>query len=91
MYLLLNDDKRVREIIPESHPAFPGVPIEERYPAALVAKLIHVEDGVEVGEGYRYDEETGAWSYADPTPASSEPEPTWAELAEAIQEGVDSV
>lgn len=91
MYLLLNDDKRVREIIPESHPAFPEAPIDARYPAALVAKMIRVDDSVEVGEGYSYDEATGTWAYTDPNPASTDPEPTWAELAEAITEGVDSI
>lgn len=91
MYLLLGNDKRVREIIPDSHPAFPGVPIEQRYPAALVAEMIHVDDSTEVGEGYRYDETTGTWVYDEPAPAPVESTVTWDELAAAITEGVESV
>lgn len=92
MYLLLDNDKRVREIIPDSHPAFPGIPIEQRYPAALVAEMLHVDDNVEVGEGYRYDEATGAWVYDEPEPpAPVEPKVTWDELAAAIEEGVESI
>lgn len=95
MYLLFDCNNRVREIIPDEHPAFPGIPIEQRYPAALVAEMRHVDDSVEVGEGYRYDEETGTWAYTErvpePAPAPVEPRVTWSELAAAITEGVESV
>ena len=58
MYILLTEEKIVQEIIPTFHPALPGIPIEERYPAAFVSSLLTIDDSVSVQEGLLYDEET---------------------------------
>ena len=61
MYILLTDEKIVKEIIPTFHPALPGVPIEKRYPADLVASFLWVDDSADVSAGRLYDEETGSF------------------------------
>lgn len=65
MYLLLDSNKRVKEIIPEFDDRFPGISINERYPSEFVNKLIAVDDSTKVYEGYRYNEETMVWEYAN--------------------------
>lgn len=62
MYVRL-DGKIVIEIIPDIAPAFPGVTVEERFPADFIAELIHVEDGTEVETGMEYNAETGGFGY----------------------------
>lgn len=92
MYLLLDGSKRVYEIIPEENPVFPGVGIEKRYPAEMVAQLVRVDDNTEIGEGYRLNEETGKWEYTAPEEPVREPEPDmWEELAGVVREGVNEV
>ena len=51
MYILLEDNK-VKEIIPDIDPIFPGIPIEERYTAEFVASLLHVEDETVVEQNW---------------------------------------
>ena len=57
MYILL-DKGKVREIIPDIAPMFPGIPIEARYTAEFVASLLHVEEGTKVQQNWIYDPET---------------------------------
>lgn len=66
MYILLKEDKTVKEIIPDINPVFPGVPVEERYAPDFVAGLIHVPDGTEVDQNWSYDEDTHV--FAPPAP-----------------------
>lgn len=47
MYILLTGNV-VSEIIPDTDPIFPGVPISERFPETFVAQLLHVDDGTAV-------------------------------------------
>lgn len=61
MYILLEDNK-VKEIIPDIDPIFPGIPIEERYTAEFVASLLHVEDETVVEQNWIYDPETETFS-----------------------------
>lgn len=97
-YVRLSTENRVVEIIPEFNPAFPDVPITERYTKAFLAGLIEVADDVELAEGWVYDFTNGTFTeYVEPEP-EPEPEPTpgddssvWDELDAAYQEGVDSV
>ena len=72
-YVRLNNNV-VAEIIPAIDSTFPDVPIEQRYPAEFVKKLVAVDDNVEVRVGMVYDKETGAFSEPEPV-APSEPEP----------------
>ncbi len=71
-YVRLNNNV-VAEIIPAIDSAFPDVPIEQRYPAEFVKKLVAVDDSVEVRVGMVYDKETGAFSV--PKPPAIEPVP----------------
>jgi hypothetical protein len=64
MYVRL-DDGVVMEMIPDIDPAFPDVPIGERYPADFIAELIHVEDDTAVEVGMEYDAETGGFGYPE--------------------------
>lgn len=99
-YILLEDNK-VKEIIPDFNPVFPGIPIEKRYPSAFIAQLIPVEDDVEVEQNWVYDLEAGTFS-APPIPEPEEDpgmddvDPDtgltgWDEMAAAIMEGVNAV
>lgn len=71
-YVRLNNNV-VAEIIPEFDPIFPDVPIEQRYPAEFVKKLVTVDDSIEVRVGMVYDKETGVFSV--PEPSAVEPVP----------------
>lgn len=62
MYVRL-DGGVVMEIIPDIDPAFPDIPIGERYPADFIAELMHIEDGTEVGLGMEYNAETDSFGY----------------------------
>lgn len=90
MYILL-DKGKVREIIPDIAPMFPGIPIEARYTAEFVASLLHVEEGTKVQQNWIYDPETETFS-APPKP-EPKPEPemiSTSELDAEYQEGVNS-
>lgn len=73
-YVRLNNNVVV-EIIPAIDPIFPDVPIEQRYPAEFVKKLVAVDDNVEVRVGMVYNAETGVFSVPEPVVAPSEPVP----------------
>lgn len=92
MYILLDDDKIVLEIIPDEDPIFPGVPVSDRYAPDFVARLKHFDDGTEVEQNWVYDPDTGTFS-APPVPEPG-PEPgetiSTADLDEAYREGVNS-
>lgn len=60
-------DKIVREIIPDYDPIFPDVPIEQRYPAEMLAKCVHIEDNTNIRQGMIYDEESGDFREPDST------------------------
>lgn len=62
MYVRL-DGSVVMEIIPDIDPAFPDVPIGERYPADFIAELMHIEDGTEVEVSMVYNSETDSFGY----------------------------
>lgn len=102
-YILLEDNK-VKEIIPDFNPVFPGIPMEKRYPTAFIAQLIPVEDEVEVAQNWLYDPETGTFSAPpEPEPVELDEDPGlddvdpdtgltgWDEMAAAIMEGVNAV
>lgn len=62
MYILLNSNNTVAEIIPDINPIFPGVPIEQRYAPSFIAKLIHVPDDTQVEQNWEYNKETGEFT-----------------------------
>lgn len=62
-------DKIVREVIPDIDKAFPSVPIKQRYPADMLAKCVHVDDGMDVKSGMVYDAQSGTFSVPDVKPA----------------------
>jgi len=68
-------DNRVRELIPEKHPDFPGVPIKDRYTAEFLSQCVKVKDAEGIEQGMLYNPETGEFSAPPPPP---EPEP-WPE------------
>lgn len=70
MYIYLSNNT-VTEIIPDKHPAFPGVPIERRYSPEFVRRLMHVPDDTEVRQNWVYDPETGSFA---PPPEPEEDE-----------------
>lgn len=61
-------DKIVREVIPDIDPIFPGIDIKERYPADMLAKCVHVDDGADVKQGMVYDAESGTFSMPEVKP-----------------------
>lgn len=64
MYILLDDNSCVSEIIQDYDPTFPGVPISERYSSEFISMLLHVSDEIEVFTGWIYDKETGTFHEA---------------------------
>lgn len=65
-YCYVNNNNIVEAVIPEFNPALPNVPMEKRYSASFVSKLIPDETET-VLQGYIYDNETGTFS-APPEP-----------------------
>lgn len=61
-------DKIVKEVIPDIDPVFPGVDIHERYPAEMLAKCVHVDDGADVKAGMIYDAQSGTFYVPDIKP-----------------------
>lgn len=61
-------DKIVREVIPDIDPIFPGIDIKGRYPADMIAKCVHVDDGADVKQGMVYDAESGTFSTPEVKP-----------------------
>lgn len=68
MYIRLNDNNVVEEIIPDIDQIFPNIPINERYPADFVAELRYFDDNTEVECGMQYNGETGCFEYPTPPP-----------------------
>lgn len=73
MYVRL-DDGVVMEMIPDVDPAFPDVPIGERFSADFIAELMHVEDGTAVEVGMVYNSETDSFGYPVSTAVPDFPE-----------------
>lgn len=71
------DSDIVAEIIPGVDAAFPGVPIDERYPAEFVATLMEVSDDTQVEQNWVYNAATHTFSEPpEPEPIEwEEPEP----------------
>lgn len=65
-------DNTVQEIIPETNPAFPGIPIEQRYSPEFLANCVVVDNNTEVQSGWIYDPETQTFS-EPPEPEPVEP------------------
>ena len=74
MYAILTGRKAVRALIPDFDPIFPGVPIENRYPADFLENAIHIPDDTAVDQHWVYQPEAGTFS-PPPEPAPVEPEP----------------
>ena len=64
----------VRELIPDFDKAFPSVPIEQRYPADVLDKCVHVADDAGVRVGMIYDPDTGEFKEREVVPISPMPE-----------------
>lgn len=62
-YILLSEQNKVKEIIPGENPVFPGLPIEKRYSADFIARLMPVDDSVEVAKNMIYDPETETFAF----------------------------
>lgn len=80
----------VRELIPDFDEAFPTVPIEQRYPADVLDKCVHVADDADVRVGMAYDPATG--KFEDRTsPISPMPEDIEGAKAYKIVESKDKL
>lgn len=77
-YILL-ENSTVKEIIPEYDPALPNFPLEKRYTAAFIDKLMPVDDETEVYQNWVYDEENGSFA---PPPQPEEPQEEQEELSD---------
>lgn len=64
----------VRELIPDYDEAFANVPIEQRYPADVLDKCVHVADDADVRVGMIYDPDTGEFKEREVVPISPMPE-----------------
>ena len=64
----------VRELIPDINEAFADVPIEQRYPADVLDKCVHVADDADVRVGMIYDPDTGEFKEREVVPISPMPE-----------------
>lgn len=80
MYVYLDDNSIVQEIIPDFNSAFATLPISERYPPQFVSHLLYVDDSAAVSEGMRWDgsefvivPEPEPPEYPDVDPATTEP------------------
>ena len=66
MYINLDKNTNtVLEVIPTFNPAFPEVPIENRYPASFIANLIEVDDETKVYPGMTLLED-GTFVFIEP-------------------------
>ena len=64
----------VRELIPDIDEAFADVPIEQRYPADVLNKCVHVADDADVRVGMIYNADTGEFKEPEVVPISPMPE-----------------
>lgn len=65
-YIYVNDDFSVGAILCDKDPAFPGVPVEERFSADFLAKCVQVSDDTVIENGAKYDPESGTFYVPDP-------------------------
>lgn len=89
MYAYIINDV-VREIIPDFDEAFPTVPIEQRYPADVLDKCVHIADNADVRVGMAYDPATGKFEDRA-SPISPMPEDIEGAKAYKIAESKDKL
>lgn len=65
-YIYVNDDFSVGAILCGEDPAFPGVPVEERFSADFLAKCVQVSDDTVIENGAKYDPESGTFYVPEP-------------------------
>ena len=65
-YIYVNDDFSVGAILCGEDPAFPGVPVEERFSADFLAKCVQVGDDTVIENGAKYDPESGTFYVPEP-------------------------
>lgn len=81
----------VRELIPDFDEAFTDVPIEQRYPADVLDKCVHVADDAGVRVGMIYNADTGEFSAPEVVPISPMPEDIEGAKAYKITESKDKL
>ncbi len=81
----------VRELIPDYDEAFADVPIEQRYPADVLDKCVHVADDAGVRVGMIYNADTGEFSVPEVVPISPMPEDIEGAKAYKITESKDKL
>ena len=81
----------VRELIPDFDKAFPSVPIEQRYPADVLDKCVHVADDADVRVGMIYNADTGEFKEPEVVPISPMPEDIDEVKASKIAESKDKL
>ena len=81
----------VRELIPDIDKTFPSVPIEQRYPADVLDKCVHVADDADVRVGMIYNADTGEFSAPEVVPISPMPEDIEGAKAYKIVESKDKL
>ena len=86
----------VNEIIPDENPAFPGIPITERYSPDILDACIALQDDAQVDEGMIYNPETQTFSappepepLPEPEPESEPGQPTLTERVAAIETAIE--
>jgi hypothetical protein len=62
MYILFRENNVVKEIIPDIDPAFPEIPIHQRYASDFISSLLHFPDNTEVEQNWIYDSKTKTFS-----------------------------
>ena len=81
----------VRELIPDIDEAFAAVPIEQRYPADVLDKCVHVADDADVRVGMIYNADTGEFKEPEVVPISPMPEDIEGAKAYKIVESKDKL
>lgn len=81
----------VRELIPDFNEAFLSVPIEQRYPADVLDKCVHVADDADVRVGMIYNADTGEFKEPEVVPISPMPEDIEGAKAYKIAESKDKL
>ena len=81
----------VRELIPDIDKTFPTVPIEQRYPADVLDKCVHVADDADVRAGMIYNADTGEFKEPEVVPISPMPEDIEGAKAYKVAESKDKL
>ena len=81
----------VRELIPDIDKTFPTVPIEQRYPADVLDKCVHVADDADVRVGMIYNADTGEFKEPEVVPISPMPEDIEGAKAYKVAESKDKL